>query len=268
MPSQSELLKFAIDIAKEAGEIQRVYFGKNNTIKIKSTNIDLVSQADIESEQLLINKIKTKFPDHDIIAEESDLKQKNADFRWIIDPLDGTTNFVHKLPIFAVSIGIQYKEETIAGVVYNPAADKLFYASKGEGAYLNKEMIKVSSSDTLSKSLIVTGFPYLHDKKWDLLFDIFKDFYSKTRGVRRLGSAALDLCFVAMGRFEGFYEYGLKPWDVCAGSIIAKEAGAKVTDWDNKEFPFSGIRILATNSKVHDEMVEILNKEKFKAFYI
>ena len=181
--------------------------------------------------------------------------------------MDGTTNFIHKLPIFAVSIGLQYKQETIIGVVYNPAADKLFYASKGNGAYLNKERIKISSSKTLSNSLIVTGFPYLHDEKWDISFDLFKEVYSKTRGVRRLGAAALDLCFVAMGRFEAFYEFELKPWDICAGVIIAKEAGAKVTDWNNKDCPFSGVRILATNNKVHNEMLEILTSKKLKIFY-
>ena len=127
--------------------------------------------------------------------------------------------------------------------------------------------IKVSSSNTLSESLIVTGFPYLHDYKWEILFDLFKECYSKTRGVRRLGAAALDLCFVAMGRFEVFYEFKLKPWDICAGSIIAKEAGAKVTDWNDKDCPFSGVRILATNRKTHNEMVEILTLEKFKPFY-
>ena len=195
------------------------------------------------------------------------MKDNNSDFRWVIDPLDGTTNFVHNLPIFAVSIGLQYKEKTILGVVYNPAADKMFYASNNNGAYLNEEIINISSSNTLSDSLIVTGFPYIHDKKWDISFDIFKTVYSKTRGVRRLGAAALDLCFVAMGRFEGFYEFNLKPWDICAGSIIAKEAGAKVTDWNDKALPFSGKRILATNRKIHNEMVNILTSKEVDIFY-
>ena len=143
----------------------------------------------------------------------------------------------------------------------------MFYASINNGAYLNEKSINISSSNTLSNSLIVTGFPYLHDKKWDLSFDIFKTVYSKTRGVRRLGAAALDFCFVAMGRFEGFYEFNLKPWDICAGSIIAQEAGAKVTDWNNKKLPFSGERILATNGKIHKEMVRILNSKELDIFY-
>ena len=162
---------------------------------------------------------------------------------------------------------MQYKQQTILGAVYNPAADKMFYASINNGAYLNEKLINISSSNTLSNSLIVTGFPYLHDKKWDLSFDIFKTVYSKTRGVRRLGAAALDLCFVAMGRFEGFYEFNLKPWDICAGSIIAQEAGAKVTDWNNEKLPFSGKRILATNGGIHNEMVNILTSKELDIFY-
>ena len=267
MDTVTNYLDFSKKIALESGSILMDYFGNLESIKNKSTSIDLVTEADIKSEHFLIKSIQKKYPDHTIITEESHLKDKNSDFRWIIDPLDGTTNFVHKLPIFAVSIGLQYKEETILGVVYNPAADKLFYASKGNGAFLNKDRINISSSNTLSKSLIVTGFPYLHDNRWDLLFKIFKDCYSKTRGVRRLGAAALDLCFVAMGRFEVFYEFGLKPWDICAGSLIAEEAGANVSDWNGEPYPFSGDRILATNVKVHNEMIKILNKEEFKVFY-
>ena len=143
----------------------------------------------------------------------------------------------------------------------------MFYATINNGSYLNEKTINISSSNTLNDSLIVTGFPYIHDKKWDISFDIFKTVYSKTRGVRRLGAAALDLCFVAMGRFEGFYEFNLKPWDICAGSIIAKEAGAKVTDWNDKILPFSGKRILATNGKIHNEMVNILTSKELDIFY-
>ena len=263
----SEYLDFAKKIALESGKVLNNYFGNIKSINKKTTSIDLVTEADLSSEKILIDKIQKKYPDHTIITEESHLKDKNSDFRWIIDPLDGTTNFVHNLPIFAVSIGLQYKEKTILGVVYNPAADKMFYASNNNGAYLNEKTINISLSNTLSDSLIVTGFPYIHDKRWDVSFDIFKTIYSKTRGVRRLGAAALDLCFVAMGRFEGFYEFNLKPWDICAGSIIAEEAGAKVTDWNNENLPFSGERILATNGKIHQEMVAILDTKELDIFY-
>ena len=258
MQDLSEHLNFTKEIAFDAGKILSKHFGNISSINKKSTSIDLVTNADIESETLIVDSIQKKFPNDSIIAEESDIKESDSDFKWIIDPLDGTTNFVHNLPIFAVSIGLKYKNETVLGVVYNPAADKMFFAKKNKGAYLNDKIISVSSSNTLSDSLIVTGFPYLQDEKWNNSFSIFKDFYSKTQGVRRLGAAALDLCFVAMGRFEVFYEFNLKPWDICAGSIIAEEAGALVTDWDGSKYPESGERIIASNGHVHKEALKIL----------
>lgn len=251
-------LNFTKELAFDSGKILSKYFGNITIVNQKSSPIDLVTKADIDSEKLIINLIRKKFPDHTIITEESHLKEKNSDFRWVIDPLDGTTNFVHNLPIFAVSIGLQYKHKTVLGVVYNPAADKMFSASIKQGAHLNGDVITPSSSNTLSESLIVTGFPYLQDNKWENSFNIFKDFYSKSQGVRRLGAAALDLCFVAMGRFEIFYEFNLKPWDICAGSIIAQEAGATVTDWNGSVYPQSGKRILASNGHVHKAALEIL----------
>ena len=267
MQNYSEELNFSKEIAFEAGKILSKHFGNIKTINKKSSYVDLVTKADLKSENLLVRCIQKKFPKHNIITEESDLKENKSDFRWVLDPLDGTTNFVHNLPIFAVSIGLQYRKKTILGVVYNPAADKMFYASKNNNSYLNGNLINISSSKTLSDSLIVTGFPYLKDDKWDKSFDIFKDIYSQTRGVRRLGAAALDLCFVAMGRFEAFYEFNLKPWDICAGAIIAKEAGASVTDWNNKPYQFSGNRILATNTNIHKAMVDILTKDDYKVIF-
>lgn len=243
------------------------YFGKLANIESKSSKIDLVSNADIESNQYIINKIQNHFPEHSILSEEMDRHLGKSDYQWVIDPLDGTTNFVHNLPIFACSVGLQKNNKTILGVVYNPAADKCFYASKGQGAFLNEKLIKTTSSKTLSESLLATGFPYDHDKKYDLLFDIFKEFYDKTRGLRRLGAASLDLCFVAMGRFDGFYEYGLKPWDVCAGEIIASESGAIVTDWDGiSKVPKDSTRILASNKYIHKKMAEILSQGKYSLF--
>ena len=260
MISTAELLEFTKSISIRAGEILNNNFGKIQYIKDKPSAIDLCTNADIESEKFITESILKEFPNHSIIAEEGYWKQTNSDYRRIIDPLDGTTNYTHNLPIFSVSIGLQYKEETILGVVYNPAVDKLFHAIKNEGAFMNDNKISVSSSNTLSDSLIVTGFPYLQDEKWNNSFTIFKEFYSKTQGVRRLGAAALDLCFVAMGRFEVFYEFNLKPWDICAGSIIAEEAGALITDWDGSKCPDSGERIIASNGYVHKEALNILKK--------
>jgi myo-inositol-1(or 4)-monophosphatase len=257
------MLHFAEGLAKEAGDILMQHFGNISSYKEKSSATDLVTIADTQSESFIINKIKARFPDHDIIAEESDLKQIGSDYRWVIDPLDGTTNFVHNLPIFAVSIGLQFKKETIAAVVYNPAANKSFCAYKNGGAFLNNQPIKIRSSKTLSESLLVTGFPYTKDERWDKGFILFKELYGKTRGVRRLGAAALDLCFIAMGRFEGFWEFGLQPWDICAGGLIVEEAGGRVSDWDGSPMPFSGHRVLATNGYIHDEMLEILGEDLF-----
>ena len=255
------MLDFTIDTAKQAGSILMQHFGEISTIERKSTEIDLVTIADTQSEAFIIDQIKTNYSQHQIIAEESDLQNGDSNYRWIIDPLDGTTNFVHNLPIFAVSIGLQYKEQTILGVVYNPAADKCFVAEKDGGASLNGNPIHTTSTNTLINSLLVTGFPYIQDDLWEKGFDIFKKLYGKTQGIRRLGAAALDFCFVAMGRFEGFWEFGLQPWDVCAGALILEEAGGRVSDWDDSPMPFSGQRVLATNGYIHKDIIEILEKE-------
>ena len=268
MDNPSSFLRFAIDVAKKAGKIQMSYFGNYGEISKKSTDIDLVTKADIESEKFIIKKIQEVYPEHSILSEERGELLSESEYLWVIDPLDGTTNFAHSLPIFAVSIALAKKDsETICGVVYNPAADKCFYSEKNKGSYLNKKEIKTSSSSTLSKSLLATGFPYVHDKYYDLSFSIFKDFYDRTQGVRRLGVASLDLCFVAMGRFEGFYEFNLKPWDICAGALIAHEAGAICSDWNNSPLPHSGKRVLCSNEKIHKEMISVLNQDKYKKFY-
>tara|TARA_Y100001970_G_scaffold88075_1_gene111165 strand:- start:1528 stop:2331 length:804 start_codon:yes stop_codon:yes gene_type:complete len=267
LKSKSNFLKFSIELAKSAGKIQMSYFGKISSLNKKSSSIDLLTIADKESEIYIINKIKKKYPNHSILSEESGEINNDNEYRWVIDPLDGTTNFVHNLPIFAVSIALQKNNKTICAVVYNPAADKCFYAQKESSAYLNDQKINVSKSDNLNDSLLVTGFPYLHDERYDLSFEIFKEFYDRTRGLRRLGSAALDLCFVAMGRFDGYYEYNLYPWDICAGAFILEKSGGKVTDWDNSKLKLSGERILATNNYIHSNMINILNQDKYKLFF-
>ena len=254
-------------MAKEAGDIQMSYFGKISSIQKKSTNIDLVTDADIESENHIINSIQKQFPDHSILSEENGKIVNKNEYTWVIDPLDGTINFAHNLPIFAVSIGLMKNNKTICGIVYNAAADKCFYAEHNKGAFLNQKQIKCSSSTTLSDSLLATGFPYLHDSRYNKSFDIFKNFYDRTRGIRRLGAASLDLCFVAMGRFDGYYEYGLKPWDICAGSLILSESGGIVTDWDNNSLPFSGERILGSNGLIHKEMILELTKQEYSIFF-
>ena len=267
MHNKSEFLNFSIQLAKSAGDIQMSYFGNISSLDKKSNNIDLLTIADKESEKYIIGKIKSHYPSHSILSEESGETNNASEYKWIIDPLDGTTNFVHNLPILAVSIGLQKNNKTICAVVYNPAANKCFYAEENSSAFLNNKKIHVTKSNKLSDCLLATGFPYLHDKRYDMSFNIFKDFYDRTRGLRRLGSAALDLCFVAMGRFDGYYEYELYPWDICAGSFILEKAGGKVSDWDNSELKLSGERILATNNKIHEEMTNILNQDRYKLFF-
>jgi len=266
--NHSHFLEFAIKIAKKAGSIQMKYFGNITSLQKKSTNIDLVTKADIESEKYIINQITKKYPNHSIVAEESGNIFNNSEYLWVIDPLDGTTNFTHNLPIFAVSIGLIKKNKSvICGVVYNPAADKCFYAEHSKGSFLNGKPIRCTINDKLSNSLLVTGFPYLHDKKYDISFKLFKEFYDKTRGMRRLGAASLDLCFVAMGRFDGYYEFSLKPWDICAGALIVNEAGGKVTDWYNSKLPFDGSTTLATNRLIHEKMIKVFKNKKYKLFF-
>ena len=267
MTNSSQFLEFSINIAKAAGSIQMKYFGNISSIKKKSTNIDLVTEADLESEDYLIKAIKKTYPNHSILSEENGSIVTDSEYQWVIDPLDGTTNFAHKIPIFAVSIGLKKNNIIICAVVFNPAADKCFYAGLNKGAFLNGNKIQCTSSNTLSNSLIVTGFPYIHDLKYDTLFILFKEFYDKTRGVRRLGAASLDLCFVAMGRFDAYYEFGLNEWDLCAGRLIVNEAGGTTSDWNNKNTPNTGKRILATNGIMHNQMVEILTKKDYLIFF-
>ena len=252
----------AINTAKSSGKILMSYFNTKYDIKKKSS-VDLVTKADIESEQNIITAILNKFPDHSVIAEESHLIDNNSDYRWVIDPLDGTTNFVHSLPIFAVSIALQYKKETILGVVYNPAYKKCFWATKDGGAFQNNIKISISNTKKLIDSLLVTGFPYNHNESWDKSFELFHELYSKTQGIRRLGAASLDFCFVAMGRFEGFYEFNLKPWDVCAGDLICREAGGKTSDWKGYKMPFSGSNIIASNNIIHKKILDIITQDKY-----
>jgi len=263
----SDFLNFSIEIAKNAGKLQMKYFGNLSSIQKKSTTIDLLTEADLKSEEYIIAEIQNKYPSHSILSEESNSLDNQSEYTWVIDPLDGTTNFVHNLPIFSVSIGLMKNNETICSVVYNPAVDKCFYAEKNKGAFLNNNQINTTSCNTLSDSLLATGFPYSHDDRFDLSFSLFKDFYKQTRGIRRLGTASLDLCFVAMGRFDGFYEYGLKPWDICAGEIIVKEAGGIVVDWDGTgKNPINGSRILAANRYIYMDMAKILSKKEYDLF--
>ena len=247
-----------INISILAGSLIREGFGKQFKIDFKTNEINLVTEIDTASEKLITDFIKKKFPSHNILAEESGETHNSSEYLWVIDPLDGTTNFAHGLPIFAVSIGLQKNGETIAGVVYDVMQDIVYAAEKGSGATANSVKIKVSENNNLQHSLLVTGFPYNIKENPDKALERFTTLSKKSRGIRRLGSAAIDFCYVATGVFDGFWEVHLNPWDICAGNLIVEEAGGIVTDFDGKPIDIFTKRILCTNRKIHQKMIEVM----------
>ena len=234
------------------------YFGKIKSIDYKG-EINLVTEADQRSEEVILSIIKDSYPNHRILAEETGESGNSSSFKWIIDPLDGTTNYAHGYPCFCVSLAIEYEEEVIYGAVYDPVKDELFTAEKGKGAFINGKAIKTSSTKQLDQSLLCTGFPY--DVRDDMDSNIlnFRTFLMKAQAVRRDGSAALDLCHTAAGRFDGFWEQKLFPWDVAAGGLLVTEAGGKLTNFTGGNFSIYDKEIVASNGLIHDQMVEALN---------
>jgi myo-inositol-1(or 4)-monophosphatase len=245
-------LDAAIETALEAGRILREEYALPPDIQYKG-EVDLVTQADRRSEQAIVRRLSEFFPEHTIAAEEGTGHERSSEFRWHVDPLDGTTNFAHKYPCFAVSIALAQNGIVLAGVVYNPIYDQLFAAARGEGATLNGKKISVSQIATLSTSLLCTGFP-VHKRRAVPNIHYYYDFTLRSHGVRRDGSAALDLACVAAGRFDGFWEFALKPWDTAAGVLLVQEAGGTISDFDGNPYRLGGPVILATNSLIHDEM--------------
>ena len=249
--------RIGIAAAYNGGSVLRSKLGRTSKIEKKGA-IDLVTEADTGSEKAIIQTIVKAFPDHSILAEESGFKKGETDLTWIIDPLDGTTNFAHQLSLFSISIAFSLKGNTVVGIVLLPATGELFTAVRGEGTTLNGREVNVSKSAVVSESLLVTGFPYNHKKFHNPLMKRFSNCLKASQGIRRLGSAAIDLCFVACGRFDGFWEQNLKPWDTAAGVLIAEEAGGVVTDFSNRPFTIDKKEILATNGKIHDEMLSLM----------
>ncbi len=250
-----------VEIVKEAGNILKYGYYHPKRIDFKS-EIDLVTEYDVKIENFLKEKISKKYLDFEIVAEESFKAGSIPQKAIFIDPIDGTTNFVHSIVYVSISIAIWEEGEPKEGIVYNPILDELFWAKKGEGAYLNGKNIKVNKEDNLTSSLIATGFPYTKikmgkDYRW--VIKTFSELLPKTRDIRRLGSAAIDLCYTACGRFSGFYEIGLKPWDVAAGILIVTEAGGKVTNHLGKEYKFGDI-IVASNGKIHNELINSMHE--------
>lgn len=243
--------------AKESGKILNDLFGETISIE-KKGEIDLVTEADILSEKAVMETINKSFPRDAILTEESGEHGRKSDRLWIIDPLDGTTNFAHSFPFFAVSIGLRVRDEMVLGVVYNPFMNEYFEARRGEGAFLNKKPIKVSKAEDLKDSLMGTGFPYNVYKDPARIMGLLQNMIVRVQGVRRPGAASVDLCYVASGRLDGFWEEGLQPWDTAAGSLIVREAGGIVSDFGGEGYSPFQKSIVAANPHIHPKMLDIL----------
>jgi myo-inositol-1(or 4)-monophosphatase len=250
---QFEFVPAISEIAREAGALLMKHFQQTVKIEYKG-DVDLVTEADRQSESLVLSRIHEQWPSHDVMGEEGSRIQTGSDFLWYIDPLDGTTNFAHGFPVFCVSLALEHNGKRIAGVVYDPTRDELFAAELGRGAYLNGNQISVSKVDKLAESLLTTGFPsHKRHKNPNIFF--YHQITLRTHGVRRPGSAALDLCSVAAGRVDGFWEFNLNPWDTAAGVLIAEEAGGRASRFDGTAFQIDSRETLVSNGLVHDALL-------------
>ncbi len=248
------------EAVEESAEILLKNFDTDFMIGRKTHYNDLVTEVDHKSEAKIIEVIHSHFPEHNVLSEEiGDLKLK-SDHIWIVDPIDGTVNYAHSIPIFCISIALEIKKEIVLGLIYNPLSGEKFFSEKGKGAFLNDKKISVSKTQHLMDSILVTGFPYLAKDNQDQCIDHFANFIRHGLPIRRLGSAALDMCYVACGRFDGFWEVSLNPWDAAAGYLILNEAGGKITDFKGKEYSIYGKQLLATNGKIHREMMQVLEE--------
>lgn len=245
---------------KDGGKIIRKAYGRAHNIRKKSA-VSLVTETDMAADRAIRRIILKVFPDHGLMTEEQAAVESRSPYRWIIDPLDGTTNFAHQIPLFGVSIGLEYQGDIILAGIYNPILNELFFAEKGKGAFLNGKRIRVSKTGSMIDSLLVTGFPYDRQKKARFYLKFVQAFMQRCRGVRRLGAASIDLAYVACGRFEAYWEFNLKPWDMAAGKLIVEEAGGKVTNFEggpvNIDLP---AQTLASNVRIHKKVLKILTK--------
>ena len=259
--SHDALLEAAVAASQEAGALLLKYAGAGFHIEYKNP-INLVTDADRAAEQCVIDHIKAHFPTHRFLAEERGrLEEAQSPYLWIIDPLDGTTNFAHGYPAYCVSIGLEYEGRCVLGAIFDPSRNELFTAIEHRGAQLNGRAIHVSNTATLDGSLLVTGFAYDIRETPRNNLDHFVKFALKAQGLRRTGSAALDLCYVAAGRFDGFWEVRLNPWDMAAGAVIAREAGGRLTDFSGQDLSIYGQELVASNGQIHEAMLAVLNQE-------
>ncbi len=254
MAPDYEFVARAAEIAREGGALLMEYFARNVAIEYKG-DADLVTIADRKSEKLLVERLHAAWPDHDVLGEEGTLTSSGSEYRWYVDPLDGTTNFAHGYPVFCVSLGLEHRGELIAGVIYDPTRDETFAAEKGKGATLNGRPIHVSGTAKLGESILGTGFPS-HKRHKNPNIQFYHQLTLRSHGVRRAGSAALDLASVASGRFDGFWEFNLNSWDTAAGVVLVREAGGIVTDFSNGPFNLSSREVLASNRLIHEELLK------------
>lgn len=251
-------LQLAVELARRAGGLLLDGYGRATQVRHKGA-VDLVTEYDLKSEQLLVEGIRSAYPSDAILSEEGG-GQEGEGVRWLVDPLDGTTNFAHGLPIFSISIACVQADELLLGVIYDPTREELYHTVAGEGAFLNEALLRVSPADKLGESLLVTGFPYDIRTNPDNNLSYFNALAVRARAVRRLGSAALDLAYVAAGRFDGFWELRLNPWDWAAGVLLVREAGGRVTTFGEDEKALDGdASLVATNGKIHAELLAVLN---------
>ena len=245
--------------AREAGQLMKERFNSGFRIDNKDGVNDLVTEVDHAAEKLIMDIIRTEFPDHFILSEEVGEIKMDSAYKWIIDPIDGTVNYANGIPICCVSIGVEHEGKMILGAVFNPFIDEFFFAEKGAGAFMNEKRIRVSEKDSVLHSCLVTGFPYTYLDSQNGPLEVFSRLIRKGVAVRRLGSAAIDLCWVAAGRFDGFYEHKLNAWDSAAGFLLVEEAGGKVTDFEGNPYSPYQPHIVATNGKIHTELLGWVN---------
>lgn len=262
IPKEMDLAARAVPIALEAGALIRGYFERGVATEYKG-DVDLVTEADRASEKLITERLSAEFPDHGIYGEEGVRQRIESDYRWYVDPLDGTTNFAHGFPVFCVSLGLEHRPggkdgELVAGVIYDPTRDELFIAQKGLGAWANGRRIHASKTKRLAEALLTTGFP---SRKRHVSPNIhfYQEFTLRSHGVRRAGSAALDLAYTASGRVDGFWEFHLNPWDTAAGALLVMEAGGRITRFDGTPFRLDSSEVLASNGLLHDELVALFS---------
>lgn len=258
-PSPGDLLPVAVEAAQAGAEVLRHYFRRSDLKVETKKGYDLVTQADHESERQVLKILQTAFPGHRVLAEESGWSAEQGEFSWFVDPLDGTSNFSQGLPTFCVSIACRRGEELQAGVVLDPQGDNLFTAERGGGAFWNGEVMKVASRETLDGAFLATGYPFKARESLDLYLKVFRDVLLRARGIRRCGSAALDLAYTAAGVYDGFFEFRLSPWDFAAGALLLEEAGGKITDLDGGAGYFRGGNLIAGSQGVHRQLLAVAN---------